>query len=218
MTIAEHPTYKIRHIEHCWIPMADGIRLSARIWIPEDAETKPVPAIFEYIPYRKRDSVRLRDETMHPYFASHGYACIRVDIRGSGDSEGLLTDEYLQQELNDGVTVIEWLEKQPWCDGRIGMYGISWGGFNGLQIAAMQPPQLKAIVSVCSTDDRYADDVHYMGGCLLGDNLSWASTMFAYNSLPPDPEIVGEKWRDMWFERLKGSGLWLHTWLNHQHR
>ncbi|MFT4940242.1 MAG: putative acyl esterase [Paraglaciecola sp.] len=92
------------------------------------------------------------------------------------------------------------------------------GGFNGLQIAAMQPPQLKAIVSVCSTDDRYADDVHYMGGCLLGDNLSWALTMFAYNSLPPDPQIVGDKWRDMWFERLKGSGLWLDTWLNHQHR
>ena len=218
MTVAALCPFKIRHIEHCWIPMTDGIRLSARLWLPVGADTQPVPAIFEYIPYRKRDGVRLRDETMHPYFAGHGYACIRVDIRGSGDSEGVLTDEYLQQELDDGVTVITWLEKQPWCDGRIGMYGISWGGFNGLQIAAMQPPQLKAIVSVCSTDDRYADDVHYMGGCLLGDNLSWASTMFAYNSLPPDPQIVGDKWRDMWFERLKGSGLWLDTWLNHQHR
>lgn len=218
MTVVENLTNKIRHIEHCWIPMADGIRLSARIWMPEDAEAHPVPAIFEYIPYRKHDGVRLRDETMHPYFAGHGYACIRVDIRGSGDSEGVLTDEYLQQELDDGVTVIEWLEKQPWCDGNVGMYGISWGGFNGLQIAAMQPPQLKAIVSVCSTDDRYADDVHYMGGCLLGDNLSWASTMFAYNSLPPDPQIVGDNWHEMWFERLKGSGLWLETWLNHQHR
>ena len=218
MMVAEHFANKIRHIEHCWIPMTDGIRLSARIWMPKGAESQPVPAIFEYIPYRKRDGVRLRDETMHPYFAGHGYACIRVDIRGSGDSEGVLTDEYLQQELDDGVTVIEWLEKQPWCDGSIGMYGISWGGFNGLQIAAMQPPQLKAIISVCSTDDRYADDVHYMGGCLLGYNLSWASTMFAYNSLPPDPQIVGDKWRDMWFERLKGSGLWLDTWLNHQHR
>ena len=218
MKVVEQFTDKIRHIEHCWIPMADGIRLAARIWMPEGAESKPVPAIFEYIPYRKRDGVRLRDETMHPYFAGHGYACIRVDIRGSGDSEGVLSDEYLQQELDDGVTVMEWLEKQPWCDGSVGMYGISWGGFNGLQIAAMQPPQLKAIVSVCSTDDRYADDVHYMGGCLLGDNLSWASTMFAYNSLPPDPQIVGDKWRDMWFKRLKGSGLWLDTWLNHQHR
>jgi putative CocE/NonD family hydrolase len=98
------------------------------------------------------------------------------------------------------------------------MIGISWGGFNGLQIAAMNPPALRAVVSVCSTDDRYADDVHHMGGCLLGDNLSWASTMFAYNTLPPDPEIVGEAWRAMWLQRLRGSGLWLAKWLGHQRR
>jgi putative CocE/NonD family hydrolase len=218
MKIIEDFPHAVRQIEHCWIPMTDGVRLAARLWMPEDAEANPVPAILEYIPYRKRDGVRLRDETMHPYFAGHGYACIRVDIRGSGDSEGVLTDEYLQQELDDGVEIIEWLALQPWCDGNVGIIGISWGGFNGLQIAAMQPPPLKAVVSVCSTDDRYADDVHYMGGCLLGDNLSWASTMFAYNSLPPDPAIVGDKWRDMWFERLQGSGLWLETWLQHQHR
>ncbi|PPK53112.1 CocE/NonD family hydrolase [Marinobacter persicus] len=218
MTSANELPENVHHIEHRWIPMPDGTRLAARIWIPESAETHPVPAIFEYIPYRKRDGSRLRDDTLHPYFAGHGYACIRVDIRGSGDSEGVLTDEYLQQELDDGVAVLEWLEEQPWCNGRVGMIGISWGGFNGLQIAAMQPPQLQAVVSVCSTDDRYADDVHYMGGCLLGDNLSWASTMFAFNSLPPDPEIVGDSWRNMWFQRLEGSGLWLDTWLKHQHR
>ncbi|SFL05962.1 hypothetical protein SAMN05216302_10294 [Nitrosomonas aestuarii] len=218
MKIVSDFPHRIRHIEHLWITMPDGIRLAARIWMPESAEASPVPAILEYIPYRKRDGVRLRDETMHPYFAGHGYACIRVDIRGSGDSEGVLCDEYLQQELNDGVAVIKWLVQQSWCNGNVGMIGISWGGFNGLQIAAMQPPALKAVVSVCSTDDRYADDVHYMGGCLLGDNLSWASTMFAYNSLPPDPAIVGGRWRDMWFERLQGSGLWLEIWLQHQHR
>ena len=216
-TVEDFP-HSIQHIEHQWIQMPDGTRLAARIWMPENAQTDPVPAILEYIPYRKRDGVRLRDETLHPYFAGHGYACVRVDIRGSGDSEGVLRDEYLQQELDDGVAIIEWLTQQRWCNGIVGMIGISWGGFNGLQIAAMQPPALKAIVSVCSTDDRYADDVHYMGGCLLGDNLSWASTMFAYNSLPPDPEIVGDQWRDMWFERLQGSGLWLDTWLQHQHR
>jgi hypothetical protein len=218
MNVVEEFPHRVRHIEHCWISMSDGCRLAARIWMPEKAETNPVPAILEYIPYRKRDATRLRDETMHPYFTGHGYACIRVDLRGSGDSEGILHDEYLQQELDDGVAILEWLEQQPWCNGKVGIIGISWGGFNGLQIAAMQPPQLKAVVSVCSTDDRYADDVHYMGGCLLGDNLSWASTMFAYNSLPPDPEIVGDSWRDMWLERLKNNNLWLETWLRHQHR
>ncbi|MBA1148984.1 CocE/NonD family hydrolase [Ectothiorhodospiraceae bacterium WFHF3C12] len=198
--------------------MSDGTELAARIWLPEDAEADPVPAILEYIPYRKRDHTRPRDELNHPYFAGHGYASVRVDLRGSGESEGVLTDEYLQQELDDGIEIIRWLARQSWCDGNVGMIGISWGGFNGLQIAYLQPPELKAVVTVCSTDDRYADDVHYMGGCLLTDNLSWACTMFAGNSLPPDPELVGEKWRDLWFQRLEGSGHWLDTWLRHQRR
>jgi hypothetical protein len=98
------------------------------------------------------------------------------------------------------------------------MFGLSWGGFNGLQIAALDPPELKAVISVASSDDRYADDIHYMGGCMLTDNLSWASTMFAYNSCPPDPAVVGERWREMWLERLEGSGLWIETWLRHPHR
>jgi putative CocE/NonD family hydrolase len=215
--VSEFPQ-QVKTIENVWIPMADGVRLAARLWLPADAEDEPVPAILEYIPYRKRDSARARDEQMYPYFAGHGYAGVRVDIRGSGDSEGVLRDEYLQQELDDGVAILAWLEQQPWCNGKVGMMGISWGGFNGLQIAALRPPQLKAVISACSTDDRYADDVHHMGGCLLGDNLSWASTMFAYNSCPPDPAVVGDAWRDMWFQRLRGSGLWLEQWLQHQRR
>lgn len=210
--------YPIEVHEHVVIPMRDGVQLSAKIWMPKNAHEKPVPAILEYIPYRKRDFTSWRDSTMHPYFAGHGYACLRVDLRGSGDSEGVLRDEYLQTELDDGVEIIEWIARQPWCTGRVGMMGISWGGFNGLQIAALQPQPLKAVISACSTDDRYADDVHYMGGCLLSDNLSWASTMFAYNSCPPDPKLVGDKWRSMWEERLEQSGLWLETWLRHQHR
>ena len=218
MKIVDPLPAPIRHIEHAWIPLSDGTRLAARIWMPATAEVEPVPAILEYIPSRRRDNTRARDEIMHPYFAAHGYACVRVDIRGSGDSEGVLEDEYLQQELDDGVEIIRWLADQAWCNGNVGMIGISWGGFNGLQIAALRPPELKAIVTVASTDDRYADDVHHMGGCLLGDNLSWASTMFAFNSLPPDPEMVGDAWREMWFQRLRGSGLWLEKWLRHQRR
>ena len=216
-TVTTFP-HKVNTVEHVWIPMSDGVRLSARLWLPEDAEHNPVPAVLEYIPYRKRDATRARDARNHPYFAGHGYASVRVDLRGSGDSEGVLEDEYLQQELDDGVEVLRWIGEQPWCNGNVGMIGISWGGFNGLQIAALRPPELKAVITLCSTDDRYADDVHHMGGCLLGDNLSWASTMFAFNSCPPDPDIVGERWRDMWFQRLEGSGLWLEKWLRHQRR
>jgi uncharacterized protein len=214
----------LRHVEinsvieepNVWIPLADGTRLAARIWRPEDQA--PVPAIFEYLPYRKRYGTVARDTLTHPYLASHGYASVRVDLRGSGESDGVLTDEYLQTELDDAVEAISWIASQPWCDGNIGMMGISWGGFNGLQVAALQPAALKAIVTICSTDDRYADDIHYMGGCLLADNLSWASVMFAYNTMPPDPELVGDRWRDMWFERLEGSGLWIENWLRHQRR
>ncbi len=215
--INEFP-YPVKEIENTWIPMPDGKKMAARLWMPKNAEDKPVPAILEYIPYRKRDYKRVRDEVNHRYFAGQGYAGVRVDIRGSGDSEGILTDEYLEQELSDGEEIIKWLAAQPWCDGNVGMIGISWGGFNGLQIAARRPDALKAIITVCSTDDRYADDVHYMGGCLLGDNLSWASVMFGRNSLPPDPKIVGDMWKDMWMDRLEHSGLWLKNWLSHQRR
>ena len=133
------------HEEETWITLADGCRLAVRIWRPVDAEQRPVPAILEYLPYRKRDLTAQRDAQTHPYWAGHGYAGVRVDIRGSGESDGVLTDEYLQQELDDGVEILDWLERQPWCDGNVGMIGISWGGFNGLQIAALQPPQLKAV-------------------------------------------------------------------------
>ncbi|MCT7374184.1 CocE/NonD family hydrolase [Chelativorans salis] len=210
--------YSVEIDDHVEIPMADGVRLSARIWLPTEARRVPVPTILEYIPYRKRFGTAHRDEITHGFLSGHGYACVRVDLRGSGESEGVLADEYLPLELEDGLSVIEWIARQPWCNGAVGMMGISWGGFNALQIAALGPPALKAVVSASSTDDRYSDDVHHMGGCLLGDNLSWASVMFAYNSMPPDPLLVGDKWRDMWFERLEAGGFWLPTWLSHQRR
>lgn len=215
----DHPLpVAVREIEHLEISMPDGVRLAARIWMPEDAETRPVPAILEYIPYRKNDKTLERDHARAPWLAALGYAYVRVDLRGTGESEGVMTDEYTELELQDGCDVIAWVADQAWCDGGVGMVGISWGGFNGLQIAALQPPALKAVVTICSTDDRYADDIHYMGGTLLCDQLSWASIMFGINTLPPDPVHVGERWRDMWLQRLDGSGLWLKTWLEHQTR
>ena len=210
--------HAIREFEHVEIPMPDGCKLAARIWMPEGAENAPVPAILEYIPYRKNDMTVGRDSATSPYVAGHGYAVVRLDIRGSGDSEGLMEDEYTEQELDDGYYAIQWIAEQAWCDGKVGMIGISWGGFNGLQVAALQPPALKAVITCCSTDDRYADDVHYMGGTLLIDNLSWASIMFGRNTFPPDPRHKGESWRKLWHQRLKGSGLWLKNWLQHQHR
>ncbi|MDE2136735.1 MAG: CocE/NonD family hydrolase [Gammaproteobacteria bacterium] len=209
----------VRVIEHTLIPLKDGATLAARIWLPQDAERDPVPAILEYLPYRKRDGTYERDALTHPYLAGHGYAGVRVDIRGSGESSGLLLDEYAAQEQDDGVEVIAWLAAQPWCNGAVGMMGISWGGFNGLQIAARRPPALKAVVSICSTDDRYADDAHYMGGTLLSTaGLEWAFYFFGLMCLPPDPLLVGERWRAMWLERLQNIPLFLENWLRHPRR
>ena len=205
-------------VETEWITLSDGCRLAVRMWIPDGADRSPAPAILENLPYRRRDSSRLRNDRMHGYFAGHGYAGVRVDIRGTGDSDGLIDGEYLQQELEDGVEVIDWIARQPWCSGAVGMMGISWGGFNGLQVAALRPPALKAVVSVASTDDRYATDVHFMGGCLSCDNLTWSTSMFGFGSRPPDPEVVGERWRKMWFERLENNDPWILDWLAHQRR
>jgi uncharacterized protein len=209
---------EIRTVEHCWIPMRDGTRLAARLWLPADAETSPVPAVLEYIPYRKRDLTRTRDEPMHAWFAGHGYAAVRVDVRGSGDSDGLLTDEYAEEEIRDGVEVIAWIAAQPWCTGAVGMMGKSWGGFNALQVAARQPPALKAIVTVCASDDRYADDAHYMGGCLLNENLTWGVALLNLSALPPDPAIVGEGWRAAWLRRIAAAVPFPQPWLRHQRR
>ncbi|HTW29525.1 MAG TPA: CocE/NonD family hydrolase, partial [Acetobacteraceae bacterium] len=204
--------------ENIWIPLADGTRLAARMWLPAEARDTRVPAILEYIPYRKRDGTRGRDEPMHAWFASQGYAVLRVDQRGSGESDGLLADEYLPQEQDDAVAVIAWIAAQPWCSGAVGMMGKSWGGFNALQVAARRPPALRAIITVCSTDDRYADDIHYMGGCLLNDNLWWGTIMLAYQARPPDPAIAGEAWRAMWRERLEAMPFFPALWLAHQRR
>ena len=122
----------VSQTEHVWIPMRDGVRLSARLFLPATAEKSAVPGVLEYIPYRKRDGYRAHDSAWGQQLASHGIAYVRVDVRGSGDSEGVLVDEYDLPELEDGIEIIAWIARQPWCSGAVGMRGISWGGINTL--------------------------------------------------------------------------------------
>ncbi|MCX7888353.1 MAG: CocE/NonD family hydrolase [Rhodobacteraceae bacterium] len=199
------------------IVLSDGCRLSARVWMPGDAMLNPVPAVLEFIPYRKRDGTLPRDELMHPFVAGHGFACLRVDMRGNGDSEGLMDDEYTAQELQDACEVIAWAAAQPWCTGRVGMMGKSWGGFNTLQTAFLRPPALKAAISVMSTTDRFADDIHFKGGCLLGENLGWGAVMLSYSSRPPDPALR-PGWREEWLRRLHHEPFLAPRWAGHQAR
>jgi putative CocE/NonD family hydrolase len=214
----ERRHHSVRVLRHVWIPLRDGTRLAARIWLPADADG-PVPAVLEYIPYRKNDGTAPRDVTLHAPFARAGYAAVRVDCRGSGDSDGVMLDEYHPTELSDALEVLEWIERQEWSDGQVAIIGKSWGGFNGLQIAALDPPQLRCVVTVCSTDDRYADDVHYAGGSLLASEmLPWAATMLAYNARPADPAVLGDAWREAWRERLSNTVPYAEEWVAHQRR
>jgi putative CocE/NonD family hydrolase len=201
-----------------FIPLKDGRRLAARLWLPKTANENPVPAILEYHPYRFQDGSSVIDSYNHPWFAANGYASVRVDIHGTGDSNGVMVDEYTVDELADGLEVLRWIARQPWCSGNIAMMGISWGGFNSLQIAALRPPELKAIACVAFSDDRYADDVHYMGGCLLTQNFGWSMAMTAFNSRPPDPLVSGPNWRSIWRQRLSDHQPFIAIWLKHSHR
>ncbi len=200
-----------------WIPLPDGRRLHSRVWRPDAGV--PVGAVLSYDPYPNQWLTRAVDAPHGRALAEAGLAYVRVAIAGSGDSDGLLHDEYLGSELDDGVDVIAWLAAQPWCNGKVGMRGLSWGGFNSLQIAALRPPALAAVVSACSTDDRYIDDVHYMGGCVLGYDMQlWATWAHLFFVAPPDPAIVGDEWKARWLERLESIQPVIATWLAHQTR
>ncbi len=208
-------------IENDWVQLDDGVRLAIRLWLPEDEdpEARAVSAILDSVPYRKGDGTAIGDAAWGTYFAAHGFAYARVDLRGSGDSSGILEDEYSEQEQRDVEQVIAWLADRPWCTGAVGMIGVSWGGFAALQMAARHPEQLRGVVPIHASDDRYSDDVHYIGGCLSAMDMSqWATSMLAYLNQPPDPAVVGPSWREAWRERLEKARPFIEPWLSHQRR
>ena len=214
----DHQASAVEVVETMWIDLPGRPRLAARVWLPVTATAQPVPAVLEFLPYRRRDGTAARDESTYPALARAGYAGVRVDTRGTGDSDGLYDDEYSETELADAEAVIAWIAEQPWCDGAVGMMGISWGGFNALQVAARRPPALRAVVSIASSVDRYNDDIHYRNGCHLGAHLGWATTVLGYMARPPDSDVVGDRWREMWLQRLNAIEPASFTWMAHQRR
>ena len=198
MTLAtgvDPATYAIE-IKETWIPMPDGIRLAADLFLPKNGVSERCPVLLEYLPYRKMEG-RSRNYSLYSYFVERGFVVARVDIRGTGNSEGrLIPYEYSDQEQEDGEIVIDWLSKQPWSNGNVGMFGISWGGFNSIHMAMRNPPALKAIIAIDATDDLYQDDVHYIDGILHLD--SWEMSQDLDNSRPgaPDYKIDEQYFRD----------------------
>lgn len=206
--------YPVKFVKHVRIPMSDGIELDAHLWMPEG--DGPFPAVFDYYPYRK-DDLSAGALRYQKYLAQRGYVAARIDVRGTGSSGGVAVDEYTLQEQLDGVEAIAWLAAQPWCNGNVGMFGSSYGGFNSLQVAMHRPPALKAICPMYFTDNRYADECHYKGGALqmLYDVGTYGLAMVAMNALPPYPEATGPRWAETWADHLRAEP-WLLNWLAHQ--
>jgi predicted acyl esterase len=203
-------------VEHrrAWITTEDGTRLAAQLWLPG---TRPAPVILEALPYRMDDLTASYASEYKRLCNEGGFAVCRLDLRGTGSSEGVAEDEYTPTEQADICEMIAWLAAQEWSNGRVGMYGTSWSGFNSLQVACLRPPALHAIVPIYSSDDRYTDDVHYMGGALKAvDLVDWVLYMVAGNALPPVPAVFGDGWRDEWLRRLDGTEPWLLRWLEEQ--
>ncbi len=192
--------------------MRDGTELAATLYLPAQPVTTAVPALLEYLPYRKDDAMLARDYELYAYMTRHGYAGARVDIRGTGNSGGDLPEgEYTEQEQRDAEDVIAWLAAQPWCTGAVGMWGISWGGFNAIQVALRRPPALKAIIAVDASDDLFHDDVHYIDGLLHLDE--YALMIDHMNALPPAPDFPLDS---ATLARRFDSEPWLATWLARQ--
>ncbi|MGH2580336.1 MAG: CocE/NonD family hydrolase [Actinomycetota bacterium] len=199
---------------HTFITMADGVRLAATLYLP-DGEG-PWPAILEALPYRK-DDLTASYRTEYVRLSEAGYVVCRVDVRGTGTSEGVAEDEYPEIEQRDMNEVIAWLASQDWCTGDVGMYGTSYSGFNSIQVAMTRPPALKAIIPIYATDDRYADDVHYFGGALKAlDLVDYPTYMTGLNALPPVPSLYGDGWRAAWEQRVHDNEPWVIRWLEEQ--
>lgn len=207
-------TVEVEERDHVLIELSDGVRLSARIWLPKVVD-QLVPALLEVEPYRKGDGTNAR----HPWYAARGYASVQLDLRGTGDSEGLMCDVFTAQQVTDSVEVVNWLAKQTWSNGRVGMFGHSFGGFMALQVAARAPDPLKAIVTSGSSVDLYRNDQRFLGGAVDGGNvMDWGAWALAATARPPDPTRVGATWKNQWLQRLNALEPWSSIWLRHQTR
>jgi predicted acyl esterase len=193
------------------IPMRDGVRLAANLYRPAGGGRRP--CLVNYLPYHKDGRGGLAYDPIHRFFARRGYASLVIDFRGLGCSEGLNNTPFDAQEGHDGHDAVEWAAAQEWCDGRVGMWGTSYGGITALKAAAERPPHLRAIVPIHATADNFLDFL-LLGGCRNGFWASgdWGPRMIGYNLTPPlGPDPDGRLAR-LWAERLERSRPWCLDW------
>lgn len=214
--MSDNATLSVRHVRNVRIPMPDGVTLAADLYLPERAGK--YPAIIEYTPYHKNNNAVYGPRaSRYPYFASHGYVFVNVDIRGTGDSAGFNTSPTSPEEVRDGIEVIRWCSRQPWSDGGVGMIGISYTAGVCYDAVRQAPPELKAVI-LCQMCSDWYDGVLCPGGQprpFIWEN--YAPLMAAYNFAPPHPETVGADWSRIWQERLDQSVPWGIPYFENQH-
>ncbi len=200
------------------IPMSDGVSLAGDLFRPAGAGR--FPSILTFIPYHKDGrGGRLDIEAFNRHFVALGYAALTVDFRGLGNSGGTSPEPFDPQEAKDGHEVVEWIARQPWCDGKVGMWGVSYGGITSLSVAATQPPHLAAIVPIHATADIHRGFVA-PGGCRGGfwNEADWGPRMVAYNLMPPLWQDGEGRWAEIWRQHLEANGPWLLDWWEHSGR
>lgn len=188
-----------------FIQMLDGTLLAATLYLP--STDGPWPALLEAYPYRK-DDLAVWPEDYRRFRDEGDYAVCRLDLRGTGSSQGVAIAEYPPSEAHDLAQVIAWLADQDWCTGAVGMFGSSYSGFNSIHAAMLHPPALRAIVATYATDDRYTDDVHFGGGVRKAIEFGYPLSMVSHNALPPVPSLVGPEWRERWLTRIEEVVPW----------
>jgi uncharacterized protein len=200
-------------LKRAGIPMRDGVTLAVTLYLPKGAPAGArFPVLLNYLPYRKDDDEAQEQYGLFSYFARRGFVGAAVDIRGFGNSGGVPPDrEYSAQEQADGEQVIAWLARQPWSNGKVGMFGISWGGFNSIQMAMRNPPALKAIVAVAATEKLFTEDVHYIDGIFHLDEFELTMDLGEGRSGAPAYTLSGNV-----IGPRMSSAPWSLTYLEHQ--
>lgn len=197
------------------VPMRDGVALAADVLRPQSSHR--VPAILNFGPYHKDGrGGRLAVDSVHRHFAALGYAGVTADLRGLGNSGGTSPGAFAPGEGQDGHDLVEWIAAQPWCDGRVGMWGVSYPGITALSTAATQPPHLQAIVPIHATSDLYRGVVS-LGGTNSGFwmRADWGPRMAAYNLMPPQWQDTAGRWARVWAEHLEGNAPWMEAFSRH---
>ncbi len=207
----------LKTIKDVRIPMSDGVTLAADLYLPQGEG--PFPALMSCYPYHKDDLIGAEFDFARRYFAEQGFAELIVDFRGTGRSEGYCPDTWdTQQEGQDGAEAVEWIAAQSWCDGNVGVWGMSYGGITTLNIAAHRPPHLKACLPLFGTHDIYQDFI-YPGGIFnaIGD-MTRETFMLAMDLGPVTYQDPDGKWLELWREhiqRLERGDLWALKWQSH---